>query len=198
MEPHILVFDTETTGIPNNFNLQANKNNIDNWNNARVLQVAWLIINKDNQTVSEFNSIVKPYGNFVITPTNQRIHGLTQEFVINNGITICDVIYQLKCDISKYNVCTLVAHNFNFDKNVLLSEIYRAQSNFDNAVGQYVDIFNIQSFCTMIEGSKIMPTRKWPKLSILCHQLNISFDTNSAHEALYDTTKTAQCYAKLI
>lgn len=51
-----LFFDTETTGLPQNY--KAPVTNLNNW--PRMVQIAWLQYDKDGNRISANNSIIKP------------------------------------------------------------------------------------------------------------------------------------------
>ncbi|MBD74032.1 MAG: hypothetical protein CMM96_00860 [Rickettsiales bacterium] len=197
MTPHTLSFDTETTGIPKNFKISPNNSNTFNWDDARVIEIAWIISDKYGNVIKENNYIIKPTGTFNISENNKKIHGYSQDYILNNGRNIKEILTMMIDDIDKFNVNKFVAHNFDFDKNVILSEIFR----MDDLT--YKNIFTKPHYCTMKEGTNITKLQnrygyKRPKLSELCKYYNIQFDENYAHNALYDTTKTLECYNKMI
>ena len=53
-----LVFDTETTGLPRNFN--APITDVENW--PRVVQLAWQIHDADGVLVEQKDFLIKPVG----------------------------------------------------------------------------------------------------------------------------------------
>lgn len=53
-----LIFDTETTGLPRNWN--APLTDFDNW--PRVVQLAWQIHDADGVLIEVANHIIKPEG----------------------------------------------------------------------------------------------------------------------------------------
>ena len=48
-EPYYLFFDTETTGLPNDYN--ASPNQLDNW--PRIVQIAWLLHDCEGNEISK-------------------------------------------------------------------------------------------------------------------------------------------------
>jgi DNA polymerase III epsilon subunit-like protein len=196
---HSLVLDTETTGFPKQWKITPNNTNTANWYNARVIEIAWIISDNNGNVVKKENYIIKPIGEFNITPMNQLIHGFSKEQVLANGYDMESILIKMKKDVEIYNVNTIIAHNYEFDSNVILSEIYRLSNT------SYTSIFERNKYCTMLNGTsitKLMPYRfgnyKYPKLPELCLHYDIEFDPNMAHGALYDTEKTIECYMKMI
>ena len=54
-EPYYLFFDTETTGLPNDYN--ASPNQLDNW--PRIVQIAWLLHDCEGNEISKNEFIAK-------------------------------------------------------------------------------------------------------------------------------------------
>ena len=54
-----------------------------------------------------------------------KIHGITNEFAVSNGIEIKNVLTIIHKDIIRYKVNTILSYNLQFDKNILLSECYK-------------------------------------------------------------------------
>mgnify|MGYP000209284389 CR=1 FL=1 len=61
-----LIFDTETTGLPKNYN--APLEDLDNW--PRLVQLAWQVHANDGSLISDKNYIIKPEGYTI--PFNAR------------------------------------------------------------------------------------------------------------------------------
>lgn len=181
-----LFFDTETTGIPNDWN--APITDFDNW--PRLVQLAWLLYDSNGKLILKNEKIVKPKG-FVIPKEASNIHGITTEYALTNGDDISTILSQFEeqCQKSKY----LIAHNIKFDSKVIGSEFLR---NFNRN-----PISKLELICTM-EGTtdfcKIPGNYgfKWPKLSEL-HRKLFGKDFEGAHNALSDVQATAECFWEL-
>ena len=90
---------------------------------------------------------------------------------------------------------TIVAHNVNFDKNVLLSELYRRSKNTE------IEILNTKIWkCTMERGKVLCGLRasnklKPPKLKELMHALGIKEEAGRPfHNSKHDVYYTSKCY----
>ncbi|HAP63120.1 MAG TPA: 3'-5' exonuclease, partial [Cytophagales bacterium] len=66
-----LIFDTETTGLPKNYN--APLTDFDNW--PRLVQLAWQLHGPNGELISAGNHIVKPEG-FEIPFNAEKVHGI--------------------------------------------------------------------------------------------------------------------------
>ena len=55
-----LIFDTETTGLPKDFN--SHYSDFHNWDTARCVQVAWQLHDRYGVLIDSGNKIVKPEG----------------------------------------------------------------------------------------------------------------------------------------
>jgi DNA polymerase III epsilon subunit-like protein len=79
-----------------------------------------------------------------------------------------------------------VAHNLDFDAGFLLNEY--------SLIGKTLP--NVNGFCTMEEGRWATSNGKKPNLGELCYCLEVDYNPDEAHAALYDTYKTAECFFK--
>lgn len=67
-----LFFDTETTGVPKN--MEAPLNDFNNW--PRMVQIAWLLYDKERNVIVDKNYIIFP-SDFSIPPQASAIHSIT-------------------------------------------------------------------------------------------------------------------------
>lgn len=171
-----LFFDTETTGLPKNW--KASYKDLNNW--PRLVQLAW-IIGDDNGSIIKLNNyIIKPQG-FSIPYEATKVHKISTLRAEQEGKDIQIVLKEFAKDIAQADY--LVAHNMNFDINVVGSELYR------NSIES--DIFKKKKICTMestVDFCKINGGYygyKYPKLSELYQKLfNSIFE--EAHDASAD------------
>ena len=181
-----LVFDIETTGFPKSF--KAPVSDLDNW--PRMVQIAWLLFDTDGHEIAAHEQIIRPEG-FVIPADATRIHGITTEMALEQGIPLPTVLDEVVADLEQASV--LIAHNMSFDEKILGSELLRA--------GRPDLVAKKKRRCTM-RGSTDhckLPGRygyKWPTLQELHTTLfDESFD--EAHRALPDVRACARCYFEL-
>lgn len=183
-----LFFDTETTGIPKNYN--APINDLNNW--PRLVQLAWVIYDENAEKKTGANFIIKPEG-FEIPREAANVHGITTEKAIETGRPLIEVLKEFAAAVGGAKL--LVAHNMNFDEKIVGAEFLR--KNIEH------DLFNTVRFCTMQEATDFcqLPGNfggyKWPRLSELHKKLfNHNFD--GAHDALADVNACARCFFELV
>jgi len=110
---YITFFDTETTGLPKRRNSNALESS-DNWPN--IVSVAWAVYEHNGSLVKKSYSLIKPDG-WTIPEDSIRIHGITEDKAYVEGRNLEEVLLELKADLQASD--TVVAHNMEFDKNVL-------------------------------------------------------------------------------
>ena len=182
-QPYYLFFDTETTGVPNDWNTPLTA--FSNW--PRLVQLAYLLYDSKGTLILSNETLIKPDG-FSIPKDASDVHGITTEFALNNGNGINEVLsnFEEQCLKSKY----LVAHNINFDSKIMGSEFLRNTSR--NPISK------LQLLCTMEASTDFCKIEgyygyKWPKLSEL-HIKLFGVDFEGAHNALADIEATARCF----
>ena len=181
-----LFFDTETTGIPQDY--KAPVSNLSNW--PRLVQIAWLLIDDHQNEISSAEFIVRPEG-FIIPSDAARIHGITTEIAIRDGVSLESVLDEVTENILEASV--LVAHNIQFDEKILGAELLRS--------GRVNVIESKPRRCTMQSSTNYcqLPGRygyKWPTLQELHMRLfNESF--LGAHQAIVDVRACAKSYFEL-
>ncbi len=182
----ILFFDTETTGLPNNW--KAPVTDVDNW--PRLIQIAWLLYDKNGNKIDSKNFIVKPDG-FTIPKESSKIHGITTERALEEGKDLRYILFLFNDYIKRSK--ELVAHNMQFDEKIVGAEFIR--NKIENP------LFSKKRTCTMLSSKDFCAIQgsyglKWPSLSEL-HIKLFGTDFDNAHDALSDITATARCFWEL-
>lgn len=184
---YYIFFDVETTGLPKSYNAPAT--DIDNW--PRLVQLAYIIFDKQGNRILEENFIIKPEG-FSISADSTAIHKITNERAKKEGAELFYVLDNFKKHISQATY--LVAHNIAFDEKVIESEFIR--NGITNILPDKKKICTMMStvnFCKISWNQKY----KWPKLEELYFILfGEKFD--DSHNALADIQATAKCFWKLV
>ncbi len=181
-----LFFDTETTGLPKNW--KAPVSDTDNW--PRLVQLAWELHDKEGNTIATGNEIVRPQG-FLIPADSARVHGITQERALAEGVPLSDVLARFTGALDQAH--TLVAHNMSFDEKIVGAEFLRTGGK--DVVAEKEKICTMLSsidFCA-IDGPR---GYKWPKLAEL-HRTLFDTDFAEAHNAAADIRATARCFWEL-
>lgn len=181
-----IFFDTETNGLPKNY--KASMADVNNW--PRVIQFAWITLDKDFKTFQENKFFIKPDGWVVPKEAFWIEKGYSTERCEQEGTPMTIVLQALIKDInrSKY----MVAHNIDFDHNVLGAEMIRYSVRAD---------VKTQKICTMKLGTDIcmIPGNygyKWPKLEEL-HKFLFERDFIGDHDALSDCQATMKCFQEM-
>lgn len=184
----IMVIDTETTGLAPRISPRID--NIHLWDSCRIVQIAWSIYDSvSTKLLSSACYIVNPENAFAIPDSAANIHGITTHIARSQGTPINKIIDHLARDIE--TVSTIVAHNIQFDDNVILSELYRV------GVADVIASWKSKTRkCTMLMGTE--PKGRWPKLSALYMRLFNKEPEGELHRADTDVRICAECYFRLI
>ncbi|MCK5337663.1 MAG: 3'-5' exonuclease [Bacteroidales bacterium] len=181
-----LFFDTETTGLPRNWN--APVTDLNNW--PRLVQLAYLLSDNEGKIFQQGDYIIKPEG-YTIPHEASNVHGITTERAIRDGHNLHSILQEFDELITKAEY--LVAHNISFDEMIVGAEFLR--QNMTNSILSKRKICTMKSttnFCA-IDGPY---GYKWPKLSELHYKLfGEGFD--EAHNAAADINATAKCFWEL-
>jgi DNA polymerase III epsilon subunit-like protein len=180
---NIMILDTETTGFP----ASRDPTEIYKFNNARLIELGYIIYDSTGKKIKEYDSLVKP-NNFVIN--NTHIHGISQQDAISKGQPIEQVLNELSTDLDKIDA--FVCHNISFDMNIILSESHRAK-----ILDLVKKIESKEKLCTMEMGKKFMKLNKSPKL-IELYKFLFNKDFIQEHRALSDCVACADCYFSMI
>ena len=104
-----LIYDTETTGLPKNYN--APLTDFDNW--PRVVQLAWQVHDSTGKLIDIKNFIVKPEG-YIIPRGAEKIHGISTERASTEGQSLSFVLNEFNKVLNNAEV--VAGHNLEFDK----------------------------------------------------------------------------------
>jgi len=181
----LLIFDTETTGLPKSREQAIKGPN--NW--PHLVSIAWVVIDTDDNysTISSESHIVKPEWEIPVDST--AIHGISQARALTEGIPLSTIINKFLA--VEHHM--MVAHNIDFDYNVLVNAIM-----WDLKLGTIPDFK--RRFCTMEAMKNIMQIPyangrgyKPPKLTELyTYVVKKPFDSGLTHSAQYDTWLLAE------
>ena len=107
-----LIFDTETTGLPQNWS--APLTDFDNW--PRMVQIAWQMHDQKGELIKVKNFIVCPEG-YDIPYNAEKIHGISTERATKEGIPLIDVLKDFVEDVKLSTF--VIGHNVQFDNNIV-------------------------------------------------------------------------------
>jgi DNA polymerase III epsilon subunit-like protein len=195
----ILVFDTETTGLPKKRNASMFKP--DDW--PHVVQLSFLLYDAGKNTIVDSGDyIVKLPAGVEIEPGAAAVHGITDEQCEREGITMYDALLHFNRLGATADV--FVAHNISFDKRQIIVESTRLNMGHPfGYTGNWKPVF-----CTMKETTEMCKIAvksertgetyyKYPKLSEL-HNYMFGYVPNGLHDSMADILICLRCYLQLI
>lgn len=180
-----LIFDTETTGLPKNFN--APLSDFENW--PRVVQLAWQLHDSEGKLLEVKNYIVKPEG-FTIPYNAEQIHGISTERALRKGMPLAFVLAEFNLALEKASFS--VGHNISFDINVLGSEYLRMEMETHLHDKRVIDTKDETTDWCAIPGGK-GGKFKWPTLTELYEKL-FGESFAEAHNASADVEATTRAF----
>lgn len=190
----VLVFDVETTGL-----LPAGENRCLE-NCPFITQLSFIVWDMNLQTAAEmYDTYISVPEEVVILPIITELTGVTRELLNTKGIPMQDALLRFcrayaDCDIA-------VAHNLDFDKQMILVEMERHGIHFPIFTNQlpadtYCTMRATTSFCGLWRetknGGRVI---KWPKLAELHEKLFHEIPEN-LHNSMMDTAVALRCYLK--
>ena len=188
-EARLLVFDTETTGLPADW--RASYTDVGNW--PRLVSIAWAFLDGLGRMSGSRSYIIVPVG-FDIPPEASKIHGITTKKARRDGVSL-----QLALD--DFHQCldwadVVVAHNLEFDEAVTRAEAFR--------FGRELPFDQRTRFCTMKSTKDLcrIPFAsgrgyKYPTLAEL-HQACFGRAHKRAHNAVGDVDAVVSVVQHLI
>jgi DNA polymerase III subunit alpha len=198
-----VVFDTETSGLPNRGAGPHLKDP------CRIVQIAWQLVDLDaseTSVVAEASSVVLPTGEWEMSPDAEKTHHLTFSHVCQQGAPLSIVLRDLGFWAHLATADMIVAHNMHFDRSALLSEFQRSPEEFPET--QIKAFLQKRAFCTMKSTTKLLRLPfpkgrvsstdfKWPKLLEL-HMFLFGVGFDGAHDAREDVRATVRCLRALM
>jgi len=186
----ILFIDLETTGLPTSHYIDPSETH--HW--PYIVEIAWLLTDYDSDKVlKEYHEIIKPEG-YDIPVESTAIHQITQEKAMQNGLEIKTVLDELIIDLQ--NSTILVAHNLDFDANVLRAAFHRLGYDI-NVIDRLQDFCAMQNFteyCKIVKNGSY--EYKWPSLDEL-HEKVFGDKMIKKHSAMADVYATKLCFYQL-
>jgi DNA polymerase III subunit epsilon len=191
-----LVYDTETTGLPDFKARSADPSQ------PHLVQLALVTYDDLGVEFVARSMIVRPDG-WIIPPEATAIHGITQERAMDEGIPEHEVVAAFV--VVQGSAAVRVAHNESFDRRIMRIAMTRAGYARD-----FIELIEArESFCTCNAAKPIVnlpPTDKMlavgfkgPKspslIECMSHFFNEPLD--GAHDALVDARACARLYHHL-
>lgn len=185
-----LIFDTETTGLPKNFNAPISET--DNW--PRCIQIAWQLHDAMGNLLENQDFLITPDG-FNIPFDAEKIHGISTELAQKEGIPLEEMLTLFNEALSKAKF--IVGQNVGFDVKILGAEYYRKNKSTKLTELRVLDTCteHTANLCQIPggRGGKF----KLPTLTEL-HEHLFNEPFFEAHNATADVEATTRCFLELI
>jgi DNA polymerase III epsilon subunit-like protein len=182
----VIVFDTETTGLPESFNTPVSETN----KYPYIVQLSWIVYDTVELSVLRIQDHVINCG-VEIPQEATDVHGITTQLSKQKGISINVALDLFDIDLNLVDL--VVAHNISFDRNMYMVESLR------NYRIQYMTP-DKATYCTMKKNIKMCNLRnissnrlKYPKLVEL-HKVLFNSTPKGVHDSLVDVLICLRCY----
>jgi DNA polymerase III epsilon subunit-like protein len=205
----IITFDTETTGLPKI--KMITEKTLHLW--PHIVQFSYVIYdNETNNVLKTVDHIIKVPENVVISEENSNIHGITDTMSKTSGQDIESVLTEFMEDYTNTDI--IVAHNMEFDFNIIKVELMRQLYKNNQTVSQKEQVTqklntlktSKKLCCTMQESVEICNIKaltkdgreytKFPSLSEL-HKHLFSVVPKKLHNSLNDVLICLRCFYKM-
>lgn len=185
-----LIFDTETTGLPKNYNAPVSDS--DNW--PRCIQIAWQLHDTMGNLVEHQDFLVQPDG-FNIPFDAEKVHGISTELAQEQGVPLEEVLEKFNTALSKTKF--IVGQNVGFDVNIMGAEFYRKKVETNLAKLPILDTCTeVTAQLCQIPGGR-GGKFKLPTLTEL-HEFLFNVPFAEAHNATADVEATTRCFLELV
>ena len=196
----VLVFDTETTGLPEKGASIYDKSK---W--PYIIQISYILYDLSNNSTLIKDNYIKIDNSIVIPPDSYDKHHLTHEILNMKGINIIPAMQEFNEYLKIADL--VVGHNISFDKRMVFVECFRHKIN------QYFTLFkgnekiNKPEFCTMKNTTDFCKIERLSKSNTLYYktpslsELYLKLFPNETlpkdlHNSLIDVLITLRCYIK--
>ena len=207
MKNIVLIFDVETTGLYDKKKPIAQQ--------PHILQMSYLLYNiETKQIVKAVDSYIRVDQSVVIKPEVTAINHCTRD-LCNNGMPIQSMLTNFYYD---YHLAeTVIAHNYDFDSNLIRIEFQRNWLFLSNITPQGLQLFDpsymnevgVKKLCTMKDTIPLVKAPhknpkpddekngnyKWPSL-IELHNYCYGYIPDNMHNSMMDVFVTLRCLMK--
>ncbi len=185
-----LIFDTETTGLPKNWNSPITDG--DNW--PRAIQIAWQLHDNMGNLLDHQDYLIRPDG-FDIPYDAERIHGISTELAMRDGFPLAEVLGKFKAALGETKF--VVGQNVGFDIKIMGAEFHRL--DMQNQLQELPVLDTCTETTAQLcqipggRGGKM----KLPTLTEL-HEYLFNTPFAEAHNATADVEATTRCFLELV
>jgi DNA polymerase III epsilon subunit-like protein len=204
-----LVFDTETTGLPQSKFISPST--LHRW--PYIVQFSYVIYDSSlNDIVESKDYVIKVPESILISEESTKIHGITNEISGKIGIPINEALNEFFYYLR--SVDRIIGHNIEFDLNMVKVELLRI-INKDSLTSEQLKLYkydlhyltNYKNIsCTLKDSIQFCniqlldkngkPYLKYPKL-IELHEKLFDKSPSNLHNSFNDILVTLRCFMKL-
>jgi DNA polymerase III epsilon subunit-like protein len=195
----LLVFDTETSGLPEEKGQSLYATH--KW--PYIMQLSYIFYDdSSNQVIELYDSLVKLDNSILLSEDSIAIHNITREMANNSGKPIKIVLSSFINALMSADI--IIGHNIQFDMNIIRVECIRNNIKFNFNMNK--ENKPIIHYCTMKKGKYITNIEltstngakyiKNPKL-IELYKHYFNEEVNGLHNALTDVLVCFRCYYKM-
>ncbi len=168
-----------------------------------IIQIAAVLLNKDFEVISEFDSLVHPENEADFDFESKRIHGISR-FELNEAPSFEEMIDQLEDWLeeaggysSRRAMAQLKICGQGINNDIcFLKTAYQSINMAWPFAHQFIDLQDIALFYNRILKANDMKTSKGVSLNATAKLLNKK-RSRKKHDALEDALLTAQCFQEL-
>lgn len=194
----VLVFDCETTGLPRSRDSKLTDTN--DW--PYIVQLSWIVYDLSKNKVEKVvDNIIKLPPGLGICKESTTIHGISTKKMLSEGMDIVPILDDFIKDVRRCDI--IVAHNIEFDKNVITVEQIRNSVVDKDMFGNS----DKEEYCTMLNGVDVCgltylnkytgkQMKKFPKL-IELHKHLFTTTPQGLHNSLIDILVCLRCFTMM-
>jgi DNA polymerase-3 subunit epsilon len=196
----VLVFDTETTGLPVDQNAPIS----DSAKWPYIIQLSFMVFDTTTKEILEYSDrIIQLDPSVEVSAGSIAIHQITPERSQNEGIPIKLALAHLADNMSEADI--IVGHNILFDKRMLMVELNRNKMKsclYRNGlpIPEYCTMKRTTEVCKLPAINKITgeiyKNFKYPTLTEL-HTYLFCRKPRGTHNAIADVMICLRCYVML-
>lgn len=185
----ILFFDTETTGLINNWKAEVEK---EAWDYPRILELYACLTNEEGEIIRELDTLV--VSDVECSEKAFQVHGITKEQTEREGISQMQMLIKFCAMVTECDL--MVCHNYGFDSRLVYASAFR------NRFGHIIRHMDTKpSRCTKEAGTDFCQIQtkyglKWPRLEELYEKL-FNKVLVQEHRAKSDVMATIACFFEL-
>lgn len=201
-DDRVIILDVETTGLPTQiagakFGEFPDFKDMVKYDSARIVQITAMLCDRVSLREIQLLDFIIKAEDFQIPETSTKIHGISQEISMTQGLPFTEAIrLHLAPMFKKANY--ILAHNANFDVNVIKAELFRYK--LQDALLDF-SVLNVS--CTMKTTKAIVGATnsfgkiKDPKLKEL-YEFAMQKPITNEHNSKYDVMNLREAIEALV